>query len=106
LCLSVPGKVVRSLANGTCEVETVGGSLATVTPLIDSVRAGEYVSVYAGAIVEKLSREDYDEAMGLWEELMRSEATELGKTSSRMITARRRTPGERAQRNNKKERSA
>lgn len=72
LCVTLPAVVLGRATNGKWKIKSVRGATSEVTSLIDSVDSGDYVSVFSGAIVDKLTKKTYEETVSLWEEIRKS----------------------------------
>lgn len=69
MCLSLPAIVIGPGAEGMWKVKSIRRASSLVTSLIESVEPGDYVTVFSGAIVGKLTKQDYDETVALWREM-------------------------------------
>lgn len=69
MCVSLPAVVLEPGAGGKWRIQSIGGTRAEVICQIESVNPGDYVTVYSGAIVEKLTDKMYFETVALWEEM-------------------------------------
>ena len=69
LCLGIPARVI-DIEGDTGTIE-VGGIKKKVDASLIDVKPGDYVIVHAGAIISKLSPEEAEETLKLWEEVIR-----------------------------------
>jgi len=68
LCLGIPGRVVE--VKGDKAVVDISGIKREVDALlVPDVKPGDFVIVHAGAIISKISREDYEETIKYLREL-------------------------------------
>ncbi len=68
MCLSIPGKIL-SIEGDTAKVSVGGTVIDTNLQLIDNAVAGEYVLVHSGFALEKISEEEANETIRLFDEL-------------------------------------
>ncbi len=68
MCLSVPGKIL-SVEGDTAKVSVGGTVIDTNLQLIDNAKAGEYVLVHSGFALERISEEEANETLRLFDEL-------------------------------------
>ncbi|RJS84614.1 HypC/HybG/HupF family hydrogenase formation chaperone [Candidatus Bathyarchaeota archaeon] len=71
MCLAVPAKIVK--INGDRAQADFGGILREVNIALVDVKIGEYVLVHAGYAIQTLSREEAEETLRLWEEILEGE---------------------------------
>lgn len=76
MCLAIPAKVVK-IQDGKAQVDFGEGVLREVDISLVEVKVGEYVLVHAGYAIQVLSREEAQETLRLWRELLEAE-TSLG----------------------------
>jgi len=69
LCLGIPAKVVE--VRGEVGIVEFGGVRKEVDASLVDVKPGDYVIVHAGAMISKLSPEEAQETIKLWEEVIR-----------------------------------
>jgi hydrogenase maturation factor len=69
LCVTLPALVLGSTDDGKWKIKSVRGTTAQVISFVDSVKQGDYVTVFSGAIVDKLTKEAYDETLSIWEDM-------------------------------------
>ncbi|MHA1685924.1 MAG: HypC/HybG/HupF family hydrogenase formation chaperone [Candidatus Heimdallarchaeaceae archaeon] len=71
MCLAIPGKICEIRDNNRVIVEVTGIKReADITLLSDEVSIGDYVLVHTGYVISKLDREDAEESLKLWDELL------------------------------------
>jgi hydrogenase expression/formation protein HypC len=68
MCLSVPGKIL-SIEGDAAKVSVGGTVIDTNLQLIDNAKAGEYVLVHSGFALERISEEEANETLRLFDEL-------------------------------------
>ncbi len=69
MCLAVPVKIIDTPEEGVAKVE-IDGIVITVSSLLaPDVKIGEYVLVHAGFIIEKLSSDEANARLNLFEEI-------------------------------------
>jgi len=69
LCLGIPAKVVE--VRGEVGIVEFGGVRKEVDASLIDVKPGDYVIVHAGAMISRLSPEEAQETIKLWEEVIR-----------------------------------
>ena len=74
MCLAIPAKVVK-IQNGKAEVDFGEGILREVDVSLVEVKIGDYVLVHAGYAIQVLSREEAEETLRLWRELLEAESS-------------------------------
>ncbi|MEM0057823.1 MAG: HypC/HybG/HupF family hydrogenase formation chaperone [Candidatus Bathyarchaeia archaeon] len=74
MCLAIPAKVVK-VQNGKALVDFGEGVLREVDISLVDVEVGEYVLVHAGYAIQVLSREEAEETLRLWRELLEAESS-------------------------------
>jgi len=74
MCLAIPAKVVK-IQNNKAEVDFGEGVLREVDISLVEVKVGEYVLVHAGYAIQVLSREEAEETLRLWRELLEAESS-------------------------------
>jgi hydrogenase expression/formation protein HypC len=74
MCLAIPAKVVK-IQNGKAEVDFGEGILREVDVSLVEVKVGDYVLVHAGYAIQVLSREEAEETLRLWRELLEAESS-------------------------------
>jgi len=73
MCLGVPAIVVDIMEDKYIAIVDYGGVRKQVDmSLVPDIKKGDYVIVHAGAIIEKISKEEYDETMSLLREIMKA----------------------------------
>lgn len=73
MCLAIPAKVL-SVQNGKAQVDFGEGVLREIDVTLVNVKVGDYVLVHAGYAIQVLSREDAEETLRLWSELLEFES--------------------------------
>lgn len=68
MCLSIPGRVI-SIDGDSAEVDFMGVKKDVGTMLLEDVKVGDYVLVHSGFAIEKISAEEAEETIKLWEEI-------------------------------------
>lgn len=69
MCLGIPARVVKVL--GDTAIVDFGGVRREVDILLQpDVKEGDYVIVHAGAVISKLSIEEAEKTLKIWEELI------------------------------------
>ncbi|MFQ6136674.1 MAG: HypC/HybG/HupF family hydrogenase formation chaperone [Candidatus Hydrothermarchaeales archaeon] len=72
MCLAIPAEVIG--VHGDHATVDFGGARSEVNiSLIEEVKVGEYVIVHVGYGIQKMSREEAQESLELWEELLQKE---------------------------------
>ncbi|MEM2319974.1 MAG: HypC/HybG/HupF family hydrogenase formation chaperone [Candidatus Bathyarchaeia archaeon] len=69
MCLAIPAKVLRVQGN-RAQVDFGEGVLREVDISLVDVKVGNYVLVHAGYAIQVLSKEDAEETLRLWNELL------------------------------------
>lgn len=69
MCLGIPAKVVE--VRGEVGIVEFGGVRKEVDASLVDVKPGDYVIVHAGAMISRLSPEEAQETIKLWEEVIR-----------------------------------
>ncbi|RLG54028.1 MAG: HypC/HybG/HupF family hydrogenase formation chaperone [Thermoproteota archaeon] len=69
MCLGIPAKVVE--VRGEVGIVEFGGVRKEVDASLIDVKPGDYVIVHAGAMISRLSPEEAQETIKLWEEVIR-----------------------------------
>ncbi len=68
MCLSIPGKVIS--VEGDKAVVSVGGTKYEASlQLLDDVKVDDYVLVHTGFAIQKISQEEAEETLRLFDEL-------------------------------------
>ena len=68
MCVTVPCKVLQ-VAEGRAEVLYEGGPRWVQVQGIPDLAAGEYVTIYAGTVLDRMSTADAEETLRLFAEL-------------------------------------
>ena len=71
MCLAIPAKVI-SQKGENAQVDFGDGITRDVDTSLVDVKPGEYVIVHAGFAIEVLSKEDAEETLQLWREILNS----------------------------------
>ncbi|MHA1590545.1 MAG: HypC/HybG/HupF family hydrogenase formation chaperone [Candidatus Njordarchaeales archaeon] len=78
MCLGVPAKVLK-VDDHKALVDYGGGIKKIVDAfLVPDIKPGDYVIVHAGAIISKISEEDYREMIELLSQILASMESEEG----------------------------
>lgn len=72
--MAIPAKVVK-IQDGKAQVDFGEGVLREVDVSLVEVKAGEYVLVHAGYAIQVLSREEAEETLRLWREILEAESS-------------------------------
>ncbi len=73
MCLAVPAKVMK--INGeVAEVDFGEGILREVNIVLVEPKIGEYVLVHAGYAITVVNKEEAEETLRLWSEILRTQA--------------------------------
>ena len=70
MCLGVPAKVLELRENYLALVDYGGVKKVVDATLVPDVKPGDYVIVHAGAIIEKISKEEYEETIKILQEIL------------------------------------
>ena len=72
MCLAVPARIIRLIGkNAVCDF---GGVNRRVNiQLMEEIMPGDYVIVHAGYAIEKLSEEEAQQSIRMWNELLKME---------------------------------
>lgn len=71
MCLSIPSKVVAIDENNMATVDTLGVQRQVTLDLIgESVSVGEYVLIHVGFAMNKISVEEAQESIRIYEEIV------------------------------------
>ncbi|HBT20356.1 MAG TPA: HypC/HybG/HupF family hydrogenase formation chaperone [Peptococcaceae bacterium] len=68
MCLSMPARVI-SINGNLAEVEFMGVKKQVGTTLLKDLKVGDYVLVHAGFAIEKISAEEAEKTLKIWEEI-------------------------------------
>lgn len=74
MCLAAPVKIVEIREDGTALVHKEGVAFAVSYALYPDLKAGDYVLVHAGFIIQKIDEREAGERLELIDELYRSES--------------------------------
>jgi len=72
VCLGIPAKVIEVREDNTAIVDYGGIKKLVDSTLLPDVKPGDYVIVHAGAIIERISEQEYQETMEILREILRS----------------------------------
>ena len=70
MCLAIPGKILSM--DGKCGVVDFLGARSEVNLSLVEASIGKYVLVHAGYAIEILDKEDAEETVEIWKELLSS----------------------------------
>ncbi len=70
MCLAIPGYVVE-VKGAEALVDFMGARKTVNISLLDDVSPGDYVIVHVGFAIQKLSPEEAEESLRLWEGILR-----------------------------------
>ncbi|MGC8998063.1 MAG: HypC/HybG/HupF family hydrogenase formation chaperone [Candidatus Bathyarchaeia archaeon] len=69
MCLAIPAKVV-SIQGNVAKVDFGGGIIREVDVSLVDVKPDDYVLVHAGYAIQVLSKEEAEETLRLWSEIL------------------------------------
>lgn len=72
MCLAIPARVV-SVQGNFAKVDFGGGLIIEVDISLVDVKVDDYVLVHAGYAIQVLSREEAEETLHLWSEILEAE---------------------------------
>ncbi|MEM2336228.1 MAG: HypC/HybG/HupF family hydrogenase formation chaperone [Candidatus Bathyarchaeia archaeon] len=72
MCLAIPAKVV-SVQGNFAKVDFGGGLIKEVDISLVNVKVDDYVLVHAGYAIQVLSKEEAEETLRLWSEILKVE---------------------------------
>ena len=75
MCLAIPGKVLEIEGN-TAKVDFGYGTTREVDVTLVDVKEGQYVLVHVGYAIQVLDKEEAEETLRLWREIL--DSVELG----------------------------
>lgn len=71
MCLSIPSRVVEIDVDNMATVDTMGVKRKVTLDLIDEeVLVGDYVLIHVGFAMSKIDREDAEESLRIYEEIV------------------------------------
>lgn len=71
MCLSIPSKVVEIDENNVATVDTLGVKRKVTLDLIsEPVVVGDYVLIHVGFAMNKISKEDAEESIRIYDEIV------------------------------------
>ncbi|MEM2103403.1 MAG: HypC/HybG/HupF family hydrogenase formation chaperone [Candidatus Bathyarchaeia archaeon] len=73
MCLAIPARVT-DVQDGKAQVDFGEGVLRTVDVSLVNVKVGDYVLVHAGYAIQVLTREEAEETLRLWSEILEAES--------------------------------
>ena len=73
MCLAIPAKVMK-VHDDKAQVDFGEGVLREVDISLVNVKVGDYVLVHAGYAIQVLSREEAEETLRLWSEILEAES--------------------------------
>ena len=68
MCLAVPGKIVE-IKNKEAKIDMNGVCVKAGTDLVDDVKIGDFVIVHSGFILQKMSLEEAEKTLELFEQM-------------------------------------
>ena len=72
MCLAVPAKVL-CIQENRAKVDFGGGIIKEIDVTLVDVKIGEYVLVHAGYAIQVLSKEQAEETIRLWNEILEAD---------------------------------
>ncbi|MBS7657745.1 MAG: HypC/HybG/HupF family hydrogenase formation chaperone [Candidatus Bathyarchaeia archaeon] len=69
MCLAIPAKVL-SISGVNAKVDFGGNIIREVDVSLVNVKVGDYVLVHAGYAIQVLSKEEAEETLRLWKEIL------------------------------------
>ncbi|MBS7621616.1 HypC/HybG/HupF family hydrogenase formation chaperone [Candidatus Bathyarchaeota archaeon] len=72
MCLAIPAKVV-SIQDNLAKVDFGGGLIREVDISLVDAKVNDYVLVHAGYAIQVLSRDEAEETLRLWSEILEVE---------------------------------
>ncbi|MEM3703292.1 MAG: HypC/HybG/HupF family hydrogenase formation chaperone [Candidatus Bathyarchaeia archaeon] len=72
MCLAIPARVV-GVEDNKAQVDFGGGVLREVDVTLVDVKVGDYVLVHAGYAIQVLSKDEAEETLRLWSEILEAE---------------------------------
>ena len=80
MCLAIPGKVLEIQGN-TAKVDFGYGTTRNVDITLVDVEVGQYVLIHVGCAIQVLDKEEAEETLKLWREILASPggSTDAGK---------------------------
>jgi len=73
MCLAIPAEVVEIFEDETALIEFGGAKRKVSLALVDGVGTGDFVLVHAGFAIEKLSEEEAEQTLALFQEIADSD---------------------------------
>jgi hydrogenase expression/formation protein HypC len=71
MCLAIPAEILK--IEGDLAQVNFGGVLREVNVALVDAKVGEFVLVHAGYAIQVLSREEAEETLNLWREILKAE---------------------------------
>jgi hydrogenase expression/formation protein HypC len=72
MCLAVPAKILE-INGDLAKVDFGGGIMREVNVMLVNARMGDYVLVHAGYAIQVLDRDEAEERITLWKEILETE---------------------------------
>jgi len=72
MCLAIPAKIVKTKED-KAEVDFGEGVLREVNITLVDARVGDYVLVHAGYAIQVLEKEEAEETLRLWSQILEAE---------------------------------
>ncbi len=72
MCLGIPAEVLETRREGELLIVKVrmGGVIREVISAIEDLKPGEYVVVHAGVAVSRINREELEEILSIWSQIV------------------------------------
>lgn len=80
MCLAIPGKII-SIEQDKAHVDFGEGVLREVNIVLVNAKLGDYVLVHAGYAIQLLDREEAQETLQLWNEILEAETRKSEESS-------------------------
>jgi hydrogenase expression/formation protein HypC len=75
MCLAVPGKVV-SIEGRSARIDYSGVQRKALIDLFPELKPGDFVLVHAGFVIQKLERQEAEEVLEQFREILATDETE------------------------------
>ncbi len=69
MCLAIPAKVL-SISGTNAKVDFGGNTIREVDVSLVNAKVGDYILVHAGYAIQVLNKEDAEETLKLWREIL------------------------------------
>jgi hydrogenase expression/formation protein HypC len=69
MCLAIPAKVL-SISGANAKVDFGGNTIREIDVSLVNAKVGDYVLVHAGYAIQVLNKEDAEETLKLWKEIL------------------------------------